>query len=154
MSINTEILDYVTSAQMKLAEYGQKAKELIESDEEDSKEYEELMDNIELLDWTIGTLYETRYNIVDSNKAEVYNFIDKTDDEIRAIISNWRYLFEIDVYPYSTLALRNYTIFKESQALPEGTLPTTTQSGLVLTTGANGKAYWASPTVYIEIIDY
>lgn len=156
MDINEEILKYINSAINKIAEHGQRIQSLIEEDEEDTKEFEQLMDKIELMDWTISALYDANYNIVDSNNNDVYNFIDKTNNEIMSIISDWRYLFELDVYPASDAALQQYLITKEEEASTGLTVPAypANSGDYVLRIDNTGNAFWVLADVSFEVINY
>ncbi len=159
MNINEEIVKFVISARNKIAEYGQRRVVLIENGQERTKEYEELTDKTEFLDWVIDAVYNTRYKIVDDNMNPVTNFFGKTDAEMMKMLSDWRYLFQLDVYPYSDIALHNMVVQSESSIFeqqPSGSgLPTEGRvPNYILTIGQDGNAYWAAPTVYFEVINY
>lgn len=156
MDINEEIVKFVISARNKLAEYGQRIEQLIRDGEERSKEYEEIMDNTELLDWIIDAVYAVNYDIVDSDMNQVYNFINKPDDEVYKMLSDWRYLFGLDIYPYSDISLSSSTFLQSIEEVGTGGagLPSGGVLGYVLTIGPDGNAYWAEPTVYFEVVNY
>ncbi len=155
-TLNEDIVSFIISAQAKLTEYGVRVKTLIESGEERSKEFEDIMDQTEILDWIISSMYEATYDIVDSNQDKVYNFITKTDVQIREMISDWRYLFGMDIYPYSDVSLSTYTFIQEQEQSGSGglSLPSGGSQYDVFTRAADGTGYWATPTVYFEVVNY
>ncbi|KKN88643.1 hypothetical protein LCGC14_0245340 [marine sediment metagenome] len=149
MALNDDIKTFAARIQYRLIELSGTRLDMEREGKKGHKSYSRNLYDCKKLWSVLRIVFSPTYSIVDEDDAQVYNFLDWTEEKIYIFIDRVTYLYRLNIVPYSMISGIDYTIVTGETVLVSGALPDGGAPSWIIAQDASGTAVWIEfPTIF------